>query len=129
MGRLLTTARRLAGPPAGLGREGGEAGVANEARTDEIRTALKSADRSDRRFQYLLALFLICAEQHSYFCAHDGYDVKSSTQWLRSRPEFERPLGAPKGPARRTGCTYTRAFEHASVSVDIEQESARIDWR
>lgn len=114
---------------AGLGEESGDAGKANEARTDEIRTALKKEDASDRRFQYLLALFLICAEKHSYFCAHDGYDVKNSALWRRPRPEFERPLGAPKGPAVRAGYTYTREFEHASVFVDIEQNNARINWR
>ncbi len=114
---------------AGLGEESGDAGKANEARTDEIRTALKKEDASDRRFQYLLALFLICAEKHSYLCAHDGYDVKNSTLWRRPRPEFERPLGAPKGPAVRAGYTYTREFEHASVFVDIEQKNARNNWR
>jgi hypothetical protein len=114
---------------AGLGEEGGEGGKANEARTDEIRTALKKEDASDRRFQYLLALFLICAEKHSYFCAHDGYDVKNSTLWRMPRPECERPLGAPKGPAVRAGYTYTREFEHASVFVDLEQKNAHINWR
>ena len=114
---------------AGLGEEGGEGGGANEARTDENRTALKKEASSDRRFQYLLALFLICAEKHSYFCAHDGYDVKNSTLWRMLRPEFERPLGAQKGPAVRAGYTYPREFEHAYVFVDIEQKHARIDWR
>jgi hypothetical protein len=114
---------------AGLGEESGDAGKANEARTDEIRTAPKKEDVSDHRFQYLLALFLICAEKHSYFFAHDGYDAKNSTQWRKPRPEFERPLGAPKGPAVRAGYTYTREFEHVSVFVDIEQKTARIDWR
>lgn len=114
---------------AGMGEEGPEGGKANEARTDEIRTGLKNDQACELRFQYLLALFLICAEKHSYFCAHDGYDAKSSTQWLKPRPEFERSLGAPKGPAVRAGYTYTRAFEHASVFVDIEQKNARIDWK
>jgi hypothetical protein len=114
---------------AGLGEESGDAGKANEARTDEIRTALKKEDDNNRRFQYLLALFLICAEKHSYVFAHDGYDAKNSTQWRKPRPEFERPLGAPKGPAVRAGYTYTREFEHVSVFVDIEQENARIDWK
>jgi hypothetical protein len=114
---------------AGLGEESGSAGKANEAQTDEIRTALKKEDDNNRRFQYLLALFLICAEKHSYVFAHDGYDAKNSTQWRKPRPEFERPLGAPKGPAVRAGYTYTREFEHVSVFVDIEQENARIDWK
>ena len=114
---------------AGLGEEGPEAGKANEARTDEIRTGLKNEQASDRRFQYILALFLVCAEKNSYFCPHDGYDAKKSKLWMKPCPEFERPLGAPKGPAVRAGYTYTREFEHVSVCVDIEQKNARIDWK
>jgi hypothetical protein len=114
---------------AGLGEEGPEQGTANEARTDEIRTGLKNEPVSDLRFQYLLAIFLVCAEKYSYFCAHDGYDAKHSKLWMVPRPEFERPLGAPKGKAVRTGYTYTREFEHASVFLDIEQKTARINWR
>jgi hypothetical protein len=114
---------------AGLGEEGSEAGKANEARTDEIRTGLKNEQASDRRFQYILALFLVCAEKNSYFCPHDGYDAKKSKLWMKPCPEFERPLGAPKGPAVRAGYTYTREFEHVSVCVDIEQKNARIDWK
>jgi len=114
---------------AGLGEEGPEAGKANEARTDEIRTGLKNEQASDRRFQYILALFLVCAEKNSYFCPHDGYDAKKSKLWMKPFPEFERPLGEPKGPAVRAGYTYTREFEHVSVCVDIEQKTARIDWR
>jgi len=109
---------------AGLGEEGLNAGKANEARTDELRTALKKEDASDRRFQYLLAIFLICAEKHSYFCVHDGYDAKNSKLWMVPRPEFERPLGAPKGPAVKVGYVYRREFEHASVTVDIQKEEA-----
>jgi hypothetical protein len=114
---------------AGLGEEGPEAGKANEARTDEIRTGLKNEQASDRRFQYILALFLVCAEKNSYFCPHDGYDAKKSKLWMKPCPEFERPLGEPKGPAVRAGYTYKREFEHVSVCVDIEQKTARIDWR
>ena len=114
---------------AGLGEEGGEGGKANEARTDEIRTALKKEDASDRRFNYLLGIFLICAEKHSYFCAHDGYDAKKSKVWMKQHPEFERPLGAPKGPAVRTGYVYTREFAHASVRLDLETQTGKINWR
>ena len=114
---------------AGLGEEGGEGGGANEARTDENRTALKKKGAaSDRRFQYLLALFLICAEKHSYFCVHDGYDAKRSKVWMTHPPEFDRPLGAPRGPAVRAGYTYTREFAHASVRLDIEKQTGEVVW-
>jgi hypothetical protein len=113
---------------AGLGEAGAQGGAANEARTDEIRTSMKEESASDRRFQYLLALFLICAEKHSYFDAHDGYDAKRSKVWMTHAPEFDRPLGAPKGPAVRSGYTYTREFAHASVRLDIEKQTGEVTW-
>ena len=113
---------------AGLGKEGAQGGAANEARTDEIRTALKKEAASNLRFQYLLALFLICAEKHSYFGAHDGYDAKRSKVWMTHPPEFDRPLGAPQGLAVRSGYTYTREFAHASVRLDIEKHTGKVVW-
>jgi hypothetical protein len=114
---------------AGLGEEESEEGTKNRQRTDEIRKSLTRDERAVRRFQYLLAIFLICAEKHSYFCAHDGYDAKKSKVWMTHPPEFERPLGVPKGPAVRSGYVYTREFAHASVRLDMEAQTAKIDWR
>jgi hypothetical protein len=82
-----------------------------------------------RRFNYLLAMFLICAEKHSYFFAHDGYDAKKSKVWMSNPPEFERPLGAPMGPAVQDGYIYTRDFAHASVRLDIENQIGSVDWK
>jgi hypothetical protein len=43
--------------------------------------------------------------------------------------EFERPLGPPEGPATNTGFVWRRAFEHASVYVDLEdREACNITW-
>jgi hypothetical protein len=114
---------------AGLGEEGDGAGANNPQRTDEIRKALAAGQSRQGRFQYLLAIFLVCAENHSYFCAHDGYDAKQSQVWLTQPPEFDRPLGPPGGPAVRTGYIYTREFEHASVRLDIERQSGAIAWK
>ena len=114
---------------AGLGEEDPDEGTKNQRRTDEIRKALTDGQPNTRRFQYLLAIFLICAEKQSYFCAHDGYDAKKSKVWMTQPPEFDRPLGAPKGPAIRTGYVYTRGFAHASVRVDLETQTGKIDWR
>jgi len=114
---------------AGLGDESPETGKANEQRTDEIRTSLAQDEAANRRFNYLLAIFLICAEKHSYFCAHDGYDAKTSKVWMTHPPEFDRSLGAPTGPAVREGYVYTREFAHASVRLDLETLSGSIDWR
>ena len=44
-------------------------------------------------------------------------------------PEFDKPLGAPKGDAKRDGFKYTREFEHASVFVDLKTKTAKIDWK
>lgn len=114
---------------AGLGEESLGAEMANEGRTDEIRKALTPDGAANRRFQYLLAMFLICAEKYSYFCAHDGYDAKKSKVWMTHPAQFDRPLGAPEGLAARAGHVYTREFTHASVRLDIENQTAEIDWR
>ncbi len=114
---------------AGLGEEENEEGTKNRQRTDEIRKSLTRDDRAVRRFQYLLAIFLICAEQHSYFCAHDGYDAKKSKVWMTYPSEFDRPLGAPQVPAVRGGYVYTREFAHASVRLDIEKQTGVVEWK
>lgn len=77
----------------------------------------------------MLAMFLICAERFSYFDLKDGYDAKQSKLWLTRAAEYDRPLGAPKGPAVRSGYTYTREFAHASVRLDIEKQTGSIKWQ
>jgi hypothetical protein len=82
-----------------------------------------------KRFNYLLALFLVCAEKHSYFLAYDSYVVnKKNKTWMKRPEEFDRPLGPPKGPAVQDGYIYTREFVHAKVRVDIENEVGEIEW-
>lgn len=114
---------------AGLGEEETDEGTKNSQRTDEIRKSLAQDKAATLRFQYLLAIFLICAEKQSYFCPHDGYDAKKSKVWMTKAPEFARPLGAPKGPAVRAGYVYTREFVHASVRLDLETQTGKIDWK
>ena len=81
------------------------------------------------RFDYQLAIFLICAEKYSYFDLKDGYDAKTSKTWMTRPADYDRPLGPPKGPAVRDGYTYAREFAHASVQLDIENETASIVWK
>jgi hypothetical protein len=83
------------------------------------------------RLNYALALFLVCAEEHSYFMLSDGYGVDDgrSKLWMNLPPEFSRPLGPPKGQALKRGYVYTRSFQHADVTVDIEKETAKIVWK
>lgn len=78
------------------------------------------------RITFPLACFLVAAEPHCYFCYTWGYQEEHGTfDWY---PEFDRPLGPPQGDAERTGWTYRREFAHASVIVDLEARTARIDW-
>lgn len=111
----------------GLGAEEDDDGR-NPAGTDEMRKPLAGTAAATERFEYLLAIFLICAEKHSYFLAHDGYDARKSTVWMTRPPELERPLGAPTGPATRSGDVYTREFAHARVRLDLERRRGEIEW-
>lgn len=79
------------------------------------------------RVTFPLACFLVAAERNCYFCYTWGYTEKHGTfDWY---PEFDRKLGPPKGGAKRVGWVYEREFAHASVVVDLEGETARIDWK
>ncbi len=114
---------------AGLSEMNTEEGDLNPARTDEIRKGLGANDDYSKRFNYLLSLFLVCAEKHSYFLAHDGYHAfKKNKVWMTRPAEFDRPLGPPKGPAVQDGYIYTREFAHAKVRLDIENEVGEIEW-
>ncbi len=88
-------------------------------------------DAFQDQFQYCLALFLICAEEYSYFYFHDGYGVNqfdNNRIWMKRFAEYDMPLGKPAGPAEQEGFVYKREFEHASVLVDIETKTASITW-
>lgn len=79
------------------------------------------------RITFPLACSLVAAQPHSYFCYTWGDREKLGTSdWY---PEFDKPLGPPKDDATRKGWTYRREFEHASVFVDLEKRTARIDWK
>ena len=74
-----------------------------------------------------LACFLLAAEENCYFCYTWGWNPEQgSLEWY---PEFDQPLGSPRGDAIRDGWTFRREFEHASVSVDVEKQVAKIDWK
>jgi hypothetical protein len=79
------------------------------------------------RITFPLACYLVAAQPHCYFCYTWGYREKLGTfEWY---PEFDKPLGPPRGDATRTGWTYRRDFAHASVLVDLETRTAKIDWK
>ena len=103
---------------------------------DETGQGIKKENAMSKRLTYLTALFLTIAEKHSYFFPHDGYAVKNTRRgkqgnptWIKSLPIFEKKLGSPKGPATKEGYIYTREFEHCSVWLDIENESATLTWK
>ncbi|MEY4384978.1 MAG: hypothetical protein RLY20_261 [Verrucomicrobiota bacterium] len=80
-----------------------------------------------KNITFPLASFLIAAGPNCYFQYTWGWSSDNGTfDWY---PEFEKPLGAPKGDAKRDGFKYTREFEHASVFVDLETKTGRIDWK
>ena len=113
----------------GLSEMDTEDGERNLHKTDEIRKGLGENEDYSKRLNYLLSLFLVCAEKHSYFLAHDGYHAfKKNKVWMTRPAEFDRPLGPPKGPAVQDGYIYTREFAHAKVRVDIENEVGEIEW-
>jgi hypothetical protein len=82
------------------------------------------------RMDFSLAMFLISAEEYSYFLMHDGYNVNpnASAVWMKRFAEYDKPLGPPIGPATQSGYIYTREFEHASVWLDLSQEKGEITW-
>lgn len=86
------------------------------------------AQLARERLTFALACFLVVAEPYSYFSYSWGYQG-NDTGTFEWYPEFDKPLGAPKGGAKRNGWKYTREFAHASVFVDIETGEARIDWK
>ena len=112
----------------GLGRNQQDADETPGSATRNTNSVRRGRD-AQSRFDYQLAIFLICAEKYSYFDLKDGYDAKLSKTWMTRRADYDRPLGQPKGPALRNGYTYTRQFAHASVQLDIENETGSIVWK
>ncbi len=86
----------------------------------------KKIEHSKKHLEFSLAAFLVAAEKYCYFGYSWGWDDRQG--WFQWYPEFDKPLGKPKGKAKRNGYVYTREFEHASVRVDLENETAEIDW-
>ena len=112
----------------GLGRNQQAADETPRSAARNNTSARRSRDAKSR-FNYQLAIFLICAEKYSYFDLKDGYDAKTSKTWMTHPAVYDRPLGAPNGPAVRDGYTYAREFDHVSVQLEIEKETASIVWK
>ena len=104
---------------------------------DDRRKALSMDEDLKNRIDYLIAIFLVCAEKHSYIYLHDGFDVNTrkktgksaSKVWMKTFPQYENRLGSPKSAAKQDGYIYTRSFEHLDVWLDIKNKKARLDWK
>ena len=104
---------------------------------DDRRKALNIDEDIKDRLDYLLAIFLVCAEKYSYVYLHDGFDVNTrkktgksaSKVWLKTFPQYENRLGPPKGPATQEGYIYTRSFAYLDVWLDVKNQKARLDWK
>ncbi|HIG52684.1 MAG TPA: hypothetical protein EYG11_23340 [Candidatus Latescibacteria bacterium] len=100
---------------------------------DEARKGVESLAAVDDRLNYVAAMFLVIAEQYSYFLPYDGtwgVDGKHVNRtWMHTFPVFRKRLGPPKGPATKIGFIYTREFEHCSVWLDIETEKGQLTWK
>ena len=82
---------------------------------------------AQQEIAFSLACFLVGAEQNCYFCYSWGWTANDgSLDWY---PEFDKPLGEPRGEAIQDGWTFQREFKHAAVFVDLESRTAKIDWR
>ncbi|MGJ8653774.1 MAG: putative glycoside hydrolase [Opitutaceae bacterium] len=96
---------------------------------DEAHGVVDSDEQAQQTLIYAMAIFLVCAEEHSYFRVHEGYSANENQRWMRWFAEYDKPLGPPQGPAIKDGYHYTRSFEHAEVTVDIQKRTADIQWR
>jgi hypothetical protein len=85
------------------------------------------ADEARKKIIFSLACFLIAAQENSYFSYSWGWREQHGS--LVDYPEFNKPLGKPKGQAKKENWVYTRSYEHASVWVDLAQRRAKIDWK
>ena len=96
---------------------------------DESHARIASDEAARKALVFPLAIFLICAEEHSYFRIHEGYSADEDDHWMRWLPEYDRPLGPPMGPATRDGFRYSRKFQHAMVQIDIQKRTASVQWQ
>ena len=96
---------------------------------DDVRASLEINKDTKKHLDYLLAIFLVCAEKYSYVYPHDGYNSMTSATWLKTFPQYEKPLGKPFGFAKREGYIYTREFEHVNVWLDIENKTATLNYK
>lgn len=87
----------------------------------------EKVEQARKDITFALACFLLGAEVNSYFCYSWGWNAPEGT--FVAYPEYDKPLGPPKGDFVQDDWTFTREFAHASVFVDLEKRTGRIDWK
>ena len=106
----------------------GEVENDSKMKIDEIHGKAESDEQAIKALAYPLGIFLICAEKYSYLRVHEGYAADKDDRWMRHFEEYDRPLGAPSGQAKKDGYVYTRQFKHAEVTLDLKKRIADINW-
>ena len=96
---------------------------------DDERESIDPDEDLSERLDYLLGLFLVCAEKYSYVYPHDGYNSLTSAVWLKTFTQYKNRLGAPKGYATKEGYVYKRSFEYLDLTLDIEKKTAVLNWK
>ncbi|CAA6679892.1 Unannotated [Lentimonas sp. CC4] len=77
--------------------------------------------------EFPLACFLLAAGDNCYFLYNWGYHNQDGQ--YPNYPEYQKPLGPPQGTmAEIEPGVYIRSFQHAQVYVNLNEESASIDW-
>ncbi|ANW96384.1 hypothetical protein AXE80_08880 [Wenyingzhuangia fucanilytica] len=64
----------------------GEASKNAEEGIDDVRNKININNDLTKRIDYILAIFLVCAEKYSYIYPHDGYGIEKSAVWLKTFP-------------------------------------------
>ena len=76
-----------------------------------------------------IATFLIGAEKYAYLGCGHWQATGDDTSPLTWRAEYDKPLGAPNGPAKYSNGVWTRAFASGTeVTFDTKTNKGTIKW-
>ena len=76
-----------------------------------------------------LAAFLIAAGKYSYYGCGEWNTTGNSTEAFAWRPEYDKPLGAPLGPAGYKSGVWKREFAKGTqVTFDTATNKGTIQW-
>jgi hypothetical protein len=97
---------------------------------DDVAMAKSDKEKQEiarKNIQFPLAAFLAGAQEHSYFIYNWGYRFEMGVmEWY---PELDKALGKPLNEMQINGWVLTRKYEHADVTVDLENKTSKIDWK